>query len=79
MDSITGFLMKSKVTSEVKNITRELGLESDSNNGADEERKKREAEDAYRKQEIKTEEKMRQIEAGIFILVTGYTVGILAY
>ena len=65
MDSVTGFLIKSKVTTEVKNITRGLGLDDDDDKGADDERKKREGEEEYRKQQAKTEVKMKQIEAGI--------------
>ncbi|KAI6656532.1 hypothetical protein LOD99_1328 [Oopsacas minuta] len=62
MDSISGFLVKSKITGEVKNITKELGLDDD-DQGADEARRKREAEANYRKQEAKNQEKMREIEA----------------
>ena len=63
MDSISGFLVKSKITGEVKNLTKELGLDDDGQ-GVDEERRKREGEENYRKQQAKTDEKMKQIEAG---------------
>ena len=66
MDSVTGFLVKSKITTEVKNITRELGLDDDSNSAADDEKRKRESEEAYKKQEAKREEKMKKIDAGIY-------------
>ena len=73
MNSISGFLVKSKITGEVKNLTKELGLDDDGQ-GADDERRKRDAEDSYRKQQAKTDEKMKQIEAGEYILFLGICV-----
>ena len=68
MESISGFLVKSKITSEVKNLTKELGFDDDGQD-VDEERKKRDTEDNYRKQQAKTDEKMKQIEAGRFFIL----------
>ena len=65
MAGVATYLVKSKVTSEFKSVTKELGLDDDDKSG-DEERRRRDADEELRKQQSKTQAKMQQIDAGVF-------------